>query len=162
MFVRLSRLAWRDEDGSAVIEGALVIPVLMTLVFGVYDFSWYFYNQQLITTGVRDAARYISRSVSTNDATCGQNQGVWPTAIHLAMTWPSVSDTNWPVAAGSNVRVGGWTNPATITITCSANPPYAVQVNASFSGSTLGFFALLGLSAPAISASHQELIIGPG
>src|SRR5579872_7096554 len=53
---------WRDEGGTAVVEGAVVIPVLMTLMFGTYEFAWYFYQQQLITTGVHDAARYLART----------------------------------------------------------------------------------------------------
>ena len=49
---------WRicnDEEGSALLEGAIVAPVLFSLVFGTMEFSFYFYQQHLVATGVRDA-----------------------------------------------------------------------------------------------------------
>ena len=50
-----------DDEGSALIEGAIMVPVLCVLVFGIYEFSWFFYQQHLISTGLRDAARYVAR-----------------------------------------------------------------------------------------------------
>ena len=38
-----------------------MVPVLFTLMFGVLEFSYYFYQQHLVSTGVRDAARYLAR-----------------------------------------------------------------------------------------------------
>src|SRR2546428_3890360 len=59
----------QNDDGSALVEGAIVVPVLFALVFGVFEFSWLFYQQHLISTGIRDAARYIARSASPTDPT---------------------------------------------------------------------------------------------
>ena len=50
-----------DKDGSALVEGAVLVPLLFVLLFGVYEFSWFFYQQHLVSTGVRDAARYLAR-----------------------------------------------------------------------------------------------------
>jgi hypothetical protein len=76
----------RDEDGSALIEGAIVVPVLCLLLFGVYEFSWFFYQQHLISTGLRDAARYLARS----SAPCNPESFQWPidraSARNLATT----------------------------------------------------------------------------
>src|SRR5260370_9288051 len=69
MSVRILQSLWRDSEGSALIEGALVVPILCTLVFGVFEFSWLFYQQHLISTGIRDAARYIARTSNPNDIT---------------------------------------------------------------------------------------------
>src|SRR5207245_10190124 len=55
------RLLARNDEGSALIEAASVVPVLCVLLFGVYEFSWFFYQQHLISTGLRDAARYLAR-----------------------------------------------------------------------------------------------------
>src|SRR5215472_9438063 len=43
-----ARRIWLDQQGSALIEGALVIPLLIALVFGVFEFSWLFYQQHLV------------------------------------------------------------------------------------------------------------------
>ena len=62
MFARQTiQSLWRSTDGSALVEATVLTPVLIILFFGVFEFSWYFYNQQLVEIGVRDAARYLAR-----------------------------------------------------------------------------------------------------
>jgi Flp pilus assembly protein TadG len=144
---------WRNDDGSALVEATLVVPVLMVLALGVYEFSWYFYQQQLISTGLRDAARYVSRSADPGDATC--NPSIWPAAQNLA--------TTAQIASGGVARVGGWTA-GMVTITCEQ--PVAginvVNVSTNFAEPSLGFFGFLGLAAPSISVFHRERTIGQG
>ena len=53
----------------ALLEGAIVVPVPFTLIFGVLEFSYYFYQQHLVATGVRDAARYLARVQDPNNGT---------------------------------------------------------------------------------------------
>src|SRR3984957_21259106 len=57
---------WRDEEGSALVEATIVMPLLLSLFLGVFEFSWFFYNQQLVVSGLRDAARYMTRIELTN------------------------------------------------------------------------------------------------
>ena len=61
LFSRRGKTLWRSTDGTALVEATIITPVLIVLFFGVFEFSWYFYNQQLVEIGVRDAARYIAR-----------------------------------------------------------------------------------------------------
>ena len=56
-----ARSFWRDEEGSALVEATIVMPLLLSLFLGVFEFSWFFYNQQLVVSGLRDAARYMTR-----------------------------------------------------------------------------------------------------
>jgi Flp pilus assembly protein TadG len=72
--LRALKAACRDCDGSALVEATVVTPLIVSLYFGVFDFSWYFYNQQLVEAGVRDAARYMARIELTNGNTnpCAQ------------------------------------------------------------------------------------------
>src|SRR6516225_12427819 len=79
MFAKL-RTSWRDERGSALIEATVLTPVLFVLVFGVLEFSWYFYNQHRVSTGIRDAARYLSRVSDPTDRRLQSN------AKNLAVT----------------------------------------------------------------------------
>jgi Flp pilus assembly protein TadG len=51
-----------DTRGSALLEGTVLTPFLCVLLFGVYEFSNFFYQQHLVSTGVRDAARYLARA----------------------------------------------------------------------------------------------------
>src|ERR1700687_3491545 len=93
MSVRILQSLWRNSEGTALIEGALVLPILCTLVFGVFEFSWLFYQQHLILTGIRDAARYIARTANPNNVT------IQTGAKNLATTG---------AIDGNIARVGGW------------------------------------------------------
>jgi len=158
-----------DSEGSALVEAALVLPVLVTLVFGVLEFSWFFYQQHLVSMGLRDAARYLARS----SAPCLTVSSDWlieeQYARNIATT--GVTDGNSPA------RVKGW-QADMVTFACQpiqntvesyglstyrgAATIYVITASTRFTDSSLGFFELLGLKAPTISVSHAERVIGPG
>jgi Flp pilus assembly protein TadG len=153
---------WRNSEGSALIESALVVPILCTLVFGVFEFSWLFYQQHLISTGIRDAARYIARTANPNDVT-------------IQMGAKTLATTG--AIDGNTARVNGWwMRDVDITYTSVDNPMHVngltafrggaviqrVTVSTTFTVPSLGFFGFLGLKPPAFTVSHQERVIGPG
>jgi Flp pilus assembly protein TadG len=158
----------QDEDGTALIEGAIIVPVLCILLFGVYEFSWFFYQQHLVSTGLRDAARYLARASTP----CNPESTVWiidqAGARNLATTGSIL---------GGTARVKGWTA-AAVRLTCTPidNPIaasglnayrggpviYVVTASTRFTDPALGFLGLLGLTSPSISVSHSERVIGPG
>ena len=100
----LMRKLWRAEDGSALVEGAIITPVLFVLVFGVIEFSYHFYQQHLVSTGVHDAARYLAHA---DNPTAGATQTV---AQNLAATGSA--------AGGSARRVKGF-DPGDVTVSFS-------------------------------------------
>jgi Flp pilus assembly protein TadG len=173
---RLGEALWRSTNGSALVEASILTPILIVLFFGVFEFAWYFQNQQLVEIGVRDAARYLAR-------------GPYVSAFSSEGTNPCLDATN--VAAAKNlavtgtndgsggVRVKGWTT-ANVTILCGdgtgattpidnsahnyAGPSaiYIVTVSTSFADPALGYFGLLSLGTPNLSASHNERAFGSG
>ena len=52
----------RDERGAAVVEFALIAPLLLLLVFGIIDFGWMLMKANLVNNATRDAARVASLS----------------------------------------------------------------------------------------------------
>src|SRR5260370_9130505 len=94
MSVRILQSLWRNGEGSALIEGAIVVPLLLILVLGVFEFSWLIDQQHLISTGIHDAARYIAQSANPNDLTIQKR------AKNLSTTGSIDGDT---------ARVKGWT-----------------------------------------------------
>ncbi|MBP1924812.1 Flp pilus assembly protein TadG [Sedimentibacter acidaminivorans] len=48
----------KKEDGQAMVEFALVLPILIFLIAGIIDFGWIFGNQILADNACREAARY--------------------------------------------------------------------------------------------------------
>jgi Flp pilus assembly protein TadG len=149
---RLVKSLWRNSDGTALVEGALVVPIVLSIALGVYEFSWYFYQEHLISMGLRDAARYVGRSVTPTDAK------IQADAKNLA---------TMGAIAGGTPRVAGWAG-ADVTIsftgvtgTYRGGPMVSlVRVSTSFRDPSLGFFGFFGLTAPLISVSHQERVIG--
>jgi TadE-like protein len=158
----------RDRDGSALVEGAILLPVLFVLLFGVYEFSWFFYQQHVVSTGLRDAARYVARLSGACDAA----SPLWPTEVAAARMLATTGSI-----AGGAPRVKGWTADM-VTLSCApidnqvgpdglsalrgGDVVYVVSAATRFTDPALGFFGLLGLRAPAISVSHSERVVGPG
>jgi len=142
--------------------------VLCILLFGVYEFSWFFYQQHLVSTGLRDAARYLARL----SAPCNPASFTWFIDQASAKNLATTGSIN-----GGAARVKGWT-PDNVRLTCTPvdNPItaaglsafrggpviYVVTASTRFADPTLGFFGLLGLATPVISVSHSERVIGPG
>jgi TadE-like protein len=157
-----------DIRGSALVEGAVLLPLLCILVFGVYEFSWFFYQQHVASTGIRDAARYLSRVIDP----CRNSSTAWVTAEGYAKNLATTGSIT-----GGPPRIRGW-GPSMVTLRCTTieNPVevdglqayrgprsiHVVTVSTRFTDPSLGFFRILGLQPPLISVSHSERAIGPG
>jgi Flp pilus assembly protein TadG len=151
MRLRFLRRFFAAERGAALVEAAVVLPVFLTLVGGVYEFGFFLYQEQLVTSGVRDAARYLALTADPTSLTTQSN------ARNLAVSG-SID--------GGPPRVAGWgASDVAVSITSVENATGSfgggpvvrvVTVSTSFVGHTLGFLGLLGLRSPTISAYHQE------
>ncbi len=64
---RLSGLPWRRVDGSQLLEFAMVLPFLVVLAFGAFDFGAGFLMKQKLTNAAREGAR-VSAQFSLIDA----------------------------------------------------------------------------------------------
>jgi Flp pilus assembly protein TadG len=157
-----------DCEGSALVEGALIIPVLFVLLYGVYEFSFFFYQQQLVATGLHDAARYLARLPGSCDPASTDRPIDQARARNLATTGSIV---------GGIPRVRGWTADL-VAVDCAAvaNPVaenglklyrggpliYVVTVSTRLAENSLGFFSFTHVAAPALSGTHSERVTGPG
>ena len=52
------RCGWRAESGVQLVEFAVVLPLLVVFVYGIFDFSNAFSLKQKLTGAVRDGARF--------------------------------------------------------------------------------------------------------
>ncbi len=55
----------KSEEGQALLEFALVLPLILMILCGIIDFGWLFYNQLNVDNSVREAARSICVDCST-------------------------------------------------------------------------------------------------
>src|ERR1700731_4173050 len=90
---RAIKSLWDSCRGTAMVETAIILPVFLTLVGGVYEFSFFLYQEQLATSGVRDAARYLALTADPS------NPSYQTDARNLAVTGS--------IDGGSH-RVSGW------------------------------------------------------
>jgi Flp pilus assembly protein TadG len=56
----MQRTRYRARRGTALIEFALVVPMLLLLMLGILEFGWYGKNQLSIANAAREGARLAS------------------------------------------------------------------------------------------------------
>jgi Flp pilus assembly protein TadG len=104
----------RREDGAAAAELALMLPLLVIMLFGSIELSYYFYQQHQVVKGVRDGARYASRQSFTKINCASGVDGTVATAIK------EVTRTGRP--SGGTARVPGWVDgDITVAMDCPAS-----------------------------------------
>ena len=91
---------WLDQQGSALIEGAAMVPLLILFFAGVFEFSWFLYQQHLVTIGLHDAASYLARSLNP----CNPTSRSWKAELEQAKNLATTGSVSGDVA-----RVQGWT-----------------------------------------------------
>jgi len=167
----LIRNAWKDRSGAALVEAAFVAPVLITLGFGIFDFSNFFYQHQAVVSGVRDAARYLARSFCAT-----ADPSVDPAISCNTQIADAEQIAVYGDMGGTAPRVSNWsTKDVTVTFTAIDNPIdpatgdptyrggdpiYVVTVSTSFPYAEIGFLTMFGLADPNFAVSHSERVVG--
>ncbi len=59
----------RREDGQAMVEFALILPIFLLILCGIIDFGWLFYNQLSLNNACREGARYAVVNTGEGDNT---------------------------------------------------------------------------------------------
>jgi Flp pilus assembly pilin Flp len=68
---RLSHLV-KCEDGAEAVEFALIVPLLVTLLFGIFEFARAVWTQSVLDYAVEQAAR----CASVNTTACGTSSAI--------------------------------------------------------------------------------------
>ena len=101
------RALWRrSEDGQALVEFALVVPVLLLLIVGLAEFSRAWNTKQVLTDTAREALR--SSVVSNPDFTYDAMLGLIDQALIRASLDPDraeVSVEGWKTGTGTPARI---------------------------------------------------------
>ena len=101
------RARWRrSDDGQALVEFALVVPVLLLLIVGLAEFSRAWNTKQVLTDAAREALR--SSVVSNPDFTYDAMLGLIDQALIRASLDPDraeVSVDGWKTGTGTPARI---------------------------------------------------------
>lgn len=150
----------RKRDGAALVEFALVAPLLVFLMCGLAEFANAMRQYHVMEKGVRDAGRYVARVPMNN---CTIPAAAVTSAQNLALTGQT---------AGGAFLLSTWTDPASVAVavaTCVDNSAGTyrgrvqfpvIEVTATAPYVDLGLLDVLGLGPIQLSVSHQQLWIG--
>ncbi|MDX8450503.1 TadE/TadG family type IV pilus assembly protein [Mesorhizobium captivum] len=152
----------RDEDGTALVEMALVAPFVLLLSAGVFEFSNILNTRLLLGAGVEDAARYMARCSGDWDTCKGLAQKL---AAYGAVDGTSARVTGWlpaqvTITPTSTAAVDTTTTPPTEIYLSSKSTVDVVTVSTSYTYPDLGFWSYLGFGDITLSVAHQERVFG--
>jgi Flp pilus assembly protein TadG len=108
----------RAEDGGALVEFAISLPLILVVSFGTIDSMRLFWSYQAAVAGVRDAARYIARMAPDNICTTADltahlaARNVNPTTIIDSTLFADANNSRALYTGG--VTIGG----VTTTLSC--------------------------------------------
>jgi len=108
-----------DTKASAAVEMALVLPILLTLMFGSMELGNYFLDNHVVAKGVRDGARYAAR-LPIDNYNCPSGSAAGSLSAN-ENTIQEVTRTGKPDGTGTP-RLGYWTESDTVSITVSCAP----------------------------------------
>ena len=131
MFIRLRQLLrrGRGQEGAAAVEFAIVLPILMLILAGLFDFGWLFYWQHSVTNASRAGARYAVQAKYVNGISTPYNDA----EIQAMVT------TNYGDDLGVTVDRTGGTN---------SGAPRSVTVTKTMQWFFLSFLQGLGVNLP--------------
>src|SRR6476659_1600651 len=156
-----------DRTGSAAVDMALSLPILLALAFGSLEVGNYFLSEHVVDKAVRDASRYAARLALTNYPSC---TSVDSTA---AQQIKNVARTGDP--AGTNPRLWGWADAnTTVSVSCDNTsswgtggiytdfPNGAPKVTVTATVPYRTFFGSMGMGSPTFNlyAQSQAAVIG--
>lgn len=156
---------WRDCRGASLVEMTILTPLLVSLGYGVGEFGRILHHHHVINKSMRDASRLLARvpvSCPAGSATGSiTNASDATLARNLAVTGAT---------GGGTQKIGYWsTGDVAIAVNCFDNSAGTyrgaagiplITVSTSVAYSDIGLMTALGLSAPTLNVSHQQVHIG--
>jgi len=136
--MRLLRLFY-DEGASAAAEMALVLPILLTLMFGAFELGNYFQSEHVLQKAVRDAARYAARlPIEDTSGTVNYDCSTATVGAAAQTQIQEVARFDDPSGTANNAtsRLLGWTDDtmATVTLSCDSSSSDSYVNNGVYAG----------------------------
>lgn len=133
----------RAEAGTAMTEALLAVPVLTLLAIAILEFGVLFLERQAVQTGVKDAARYLSR--------CLPDSGRCTVAVARNIAFFGTLD-----GTGA-LRLRGWSGDDALVLV-SALPPTdgILRLEGRFAHTGSPLIGVLNLPALSITYPHAE------
>jgi len=174
LFRHLKRFR-REHRGTAIVETALILPLMVPLSAGVFEFGNLIHDKLLMEAGLTDAARFAARCNSqmyTDNGLAAINCAT--IAANIAV-FGNAGGTGNPRVKGWQ-KAGGTSNNATVTIAASGSCHDAVvsgvteyrsttaqvcivRATGAYPYSGIGMLSLLSIGPITLNGSHEERLI---
>jgi Flp pilus assembly protein TadG len=118
------RLELRRENGQAMTELALVLPIFAVLLLAIVQFGIAFNNYLTLTDATRTGARKaaVSRFIGDNGASAKQAVKTAASSLNQAVLTPGISVTSINASG-----VADWSTPGDV-VTVTAVYPYTINI----------------------------------
>ena len=132
---------WASETGAELIEFALVFPLLLLVMLGVFDFGLLFQRYEVVTNAAREGARVsVLPGYTATDVELRVAQYLAAGGLTEAPTVTSLDPTAVPIGAGGTcMTVGG--------VTVGYPHPF------TFVGGIVGYFGGSGFTTTTLTAT---------
>jgi Flp pilus assembly protein TadG len=107
----------QNERGAAAVEFALLLPVLLTILYGIIEFGMIMYGREVVTNASREGARAGIIQVSPKPTS-----GEITTIATNYLTGTGINPSQVTIA----VTGAGGASPAMLTVTATYNYPWLV------------------------------------
>jgi Flp pilus assembly protein TadG len=149
----------RDRSGAALVEFALVAPLLVLIALGMFGFGRGLYQYQQVVNGVRDAARFLAHTADpTNGTAQSQAQTLATKGCLSSCSSVPLRVANWN-PSDVNFQVTNITNGNT----CSGKACYngastlhEVIVTTNVSFADLNMLRAIGFPSIQFHVRHEE------
>jgi Flp pilus assembly protein TadG len=138
----------KHRSGQAIVEFALILPILLLLLFGVIDTSLLLYNSSMLNNATKSSLRLVSVGSSVNSVATSIQNTLEPV---LGTTTFSISDGK--DLTGKDCTLITFTNPSDLK--AYITPPYKNTLSA-------GSDVLLTISYKYKFITPVNLVIGGG
>jgi len=141
-----------NQAGSAMVELALVVSVMIPLFTGVFQFGYGFYNYNQVIAAVRNGARYAS--LAKYDSSTSTPSVAFQTAVKNMVVYGNPTGGSVPLVSGLNTSqvlvsvttVGG--TPDIVTVSLQSWTLDTVFKRFVFANKPAASFRYAGLYAP--------------
>jgi Flp pilus assembly protein TadG len=127
------------RKGNAILEFAIIGPVLIAVLFATMDFSRIFYYGEIVAGAARAGTQFALLS----SANAGNTSGMQAAAVADGRSNTTAAQ-NFTASATTFCQCSGGTTNVSCTSTCGTGSPWSyVQVNTSLQFSTIFNYYLL-------------------
>ncbi|MEE9427819.1 MAG: TadE/TadG family type IV pilus assembly protein [Paracoccaceae bacterium] len=154
-FIPIIRKFTRNQSGAALVEFAIILPMLLIIFAVIIEGSRLMISYQSAISGVRDATRYLSRVVSADICTTGASISGYTTQLQSIVGQSATGNSVFPSYVTINSVTPSY-NCVAGTYRISPAPIAQVTANVSINFPFAGLFSLVGLTQGTITTNVTD------